>query len=113
MSDTPTPLMAVALTVLASWPATGPTLTFLQLLLGPAYAAFSSSLLLGILDPADELVASKGRDVLPGFECLGIRGQRLAQVGGKLVHHPAWQPRAAHAVTRLACALGASTVSRR
>jgi len=50
-------LSAGALAVLAPWPAAGPTLAFLQLLLGPANAAFSGHLLLGILDPADELVA--------------------------------------------------------
>jgi hypothetical protein len=33
------------------------SLAFLQLLLGPPNAALSSALLLGILDPADELVA--------------------------------------------------------
>jgi hypothetical protein len=39
----------------APWPAAGPTLAFLQLLLGPANAAFSGRLLFGILDPADEI----------------------------------------------------------
>jgi hypothetical protein len=55
--------------VLAPWPAAGPTLAFLQLLLGPADAAFSGHLLLGILDPADELVPGQRRDVLPSIEC--------------------------------------------
>jgi len=55
-----------ALAVLAPWPAAGPTLAFLQLLPGPSDAAFSGLLLLGILDPADELVAGQGRDVFPG-----------------------------------------------
>jgi hypothetical protein len=82
--------------VAASWPAAGPTLTFLQLLLGPAYATFSSLLLLGILDPADELVASQWRDVLPGIKCLGVADERLAQVGWKLVHDPARHLRTTH-----------------
>jgi DNA-binding NtrC family response regulator len=46
-----------AVAVLASWPAAGPALALLQLLLCPANAAFSGRLLLGILDPAYELVA--------------------------------------------------------
>ena len=66
--------------VLAPRPAAGPALAILQLLLCPANAAFSGRLLLGILDPADELVARQGRDVLPGIECRGVGHQRLAQV---------------------------------
>ena len=82
--------------MLASWPAAGPTLAFLQLLLGPANAAFSGHLLLGILNPADELVTGQGRDVLPGIECRGIGDQRLTQVPWKPVHHPTGHSRAAH-----------------
>jgi hypothetical protein len=40
--------------VLAAWPAAGPALTLLQLLLAPADAAFPSRLLLGILNPVRE-----------------------------------------------------------
>src|SRR5437868_7018590 len=92
-------LSAGALAVLAPWPAAGPTLAFLQLLLGPANAASSGHFLLGILDPADELVAGQRRDVLPGIECRGVGGQRLAQVSWKLVHHPTGHSRAAHRAT--------------
>jgi hypothetical protein len=53
-------------------PAAGPALAFLELLLGPADAAFSGHLLLGIVDPADELVAGQRRDVLPGIERRGV-----------------------------------------
>jgi hypothetical protein len=53
----------------APWLAARPTLAFLRLLLGPADAAFSGHLLLGILDPADELVPGQRRDVLPSIEC--------------------------------------------
>ena len=66
-----------AVAVLASRPAAGPALALLQLLLGPPNAALSGALLFGILDPADELVAGQGRDVLPGIECRGIGDQRL------------------------------------
>src|SRR5438477_12987935 len=45
-------LFTGALAVLAPRPAAGPALALLQLLLGPADAALSGHLLLGILDPA-------------------------------------------------------------
>src|SRR6188472_778150 len=76
------PLPDGAVAVFAPRPAAGPALAVLELLLGPADATFSGPLLLGILDPADELVARQGRDVLPGIECRGVGDQRLAQVGG-------------------------------
>ena len=82
--------------MLASWPAARPTLAFLQLLLGPANAAFSGHLLLGVLDPADELVTGQRRDVVPGTESPGVGDQHLAQVPWKLVHHPTGHSRAAH-----------------
>lgn len=83
-----------------SWPAAGPALAFFQLLLGPPDAALSGRILFGILDPADELVACQRRDVLPRSERRGVGDQRLAQVPGQLVYHPAGQLFAAHA-TRL------------
>src|SRR5439155_26477533 len=85
--------------MLAPWPAARPTLAFLKLLLGPANAAFAGHLLLGIFDPADELVAGQRRDVLPGSERRGVGDQRLAQVSWKLVHHPTGHSRAAHSAT--------------
>ena len=66
------PLPGGAVAVLAPRPAAGPALAILQLLLCPANSTFSGRLLLGILDPADELVACQGRDVLPGIECGGV-----------------------------------------
>jgi len=89
-------LSAGALAVLAARPAAGPTLAFLQLLVGPANATLSGHFLLGILDPADELVTGQRRDVVPGIECGGVGDQRLAQVGGKLVHHATRHSRATH-----------------
>src|SRR5437899_566927 len=85
-----------ALAVLATWAAAGPTLALLELLLGPANSAFSRHLLLGILDPADELVAGQRRDVLPDIECCRVGDQRITQVAWKFVHHPTGQSRAAH-----------------
>jgi hypothetical protein len=66
-------LFAGALAVLAPRPAAGPALAFFEFLLGPPNAPLSSHLLLGILDPADELIARQGRDVLPGSERLRVR----------------------------------------
>jgi hypothetical protein len=80
-------------------PAAGPTLAFFQLLLGPANTAFSGLLLLGILNPADELVASQRRDVLPCVESRGVGDQRLAEVSWKPVHHPTGHSRITHWVT--------------
>jgi hypothetical protein len=89
-------LGAGAVAVLAPRPAAGPALSFLKLFLGPPNATFSGGLLLGVLDPADELVASQRCDVLPGIECCGVGDQHLAQVRGQLMHHPAGHSLAAH-----------------
>ncbi len=83
----------------AAWPAAGATHAVLQLLLGPANSAFSGHCLLGILDPADELVAGQRGDVLPGIECRGVGDQCLAEVCRKLVHHPTGHSRVAHTNT--------------
>jgi len=85
--------------MLTPWPAAGSTLAVLQLLLGPANAACSCRRLLGILDPADELVAGERCDVLPGIECCEVGDQRLPEVCGKLVHHPTGDSRGAHRAT--------------
>jgi hypothetical protein len=98
--------------MLAPWPAAGPTLTFFQLLLGPANTAISGHLLLGILDPADELVAGQRRDVLPGIQCRGVGDQRLTQVSWKLVYHPTENSRVGHGAT-VAGSGRASSPSRR
>ena len=88
--------LAVALAVRASRPAARPAKAILQLLLSPANTAFSGHLLLGILDPADELVAGERRDVLPGIERRGVADQRTAQIPWKLVDHAARHTLAAH-----------------
>jgi hypothetical protein len=104
------PLSAGALAVPAPRPAAGPTPAFLQFLLGPANAPFSGHLLLGILDPADELVAGERSDVLPSIESRGVGDQRLEQVRGKLVNHPAGHSVADHrgrvAIQERACCRG-------
>src|SRR5215471_4152262 len=94
-----TRLFAVSLAVLASRPAARPALTFFQLLLGPADAPCSGRLLLGVLDPADELVSRQRRDVLPRIERGRIADECGAQVDGKLVDHASRHSRAAHSVT--------------
>src|SRR5271154_3363063 len=90
------PLPASALAVLAARPAAGPALSFLQLFPRAPDAALAGGLLLGILDPADELVAGQGRDVLPGIECSGVGDQRPTQVRGQFMHPPPGYPRLAH-----------------
>jgi hypothetical protein len=92
-------LCAGALAVLAAWPATGSTLALFELLLGAANAACARRRLLGILDPADELVAGQRCDVLPGIERRGVGDQRTPEVCWKLVHHPAGHSRGAHRAT--------------
>src|ERR1700681_3338370 len=89
-------LPAGAVAVLAPGPAAGAALAFLQLLLRPPNAALPGPVLLGILDPADELVAGQGRDVFPGIECRAVGDQRLTQVRGQLMHHPTGDSPAAH-----------------
>src|SRR5262245_2784926 len=83
------PLTTGALAMVAPGPTAGPTLAFLQLLLGSANPAFSRHPLLGVLDPANELIAGERRDVSPSLESSGIRDERLAQVCGKVVDYPA------------------------
>lgn len=70
-------LLAVPFAVVAPRPATRPPYAFFQLFLRPANAPFPCLLLLGVLDPADELVTGERSDVVPGVERGGIRHQRL------------------------------------
>ena len=90
------PLLACAVAVLAARPAAGPAQAFLQLLLGPPNTARPGGLLLGIFDPADELVAGQWRDVVPGIECRRVGLQRLTQVRGQFMYHPTGDSLAAH-----------------
>jgi hypothetical protein len=90
---------AGALAMLAAGPAARPALTLLELLLRSTDAPGSGRVLLGILDPADELVASEWRDVPPEVECRGVGDQRLAQVCRKAVDDPTGHTGVAHAVT--------------
>ncbi len=90
------PLAPAALPVLAPWPAARPALAVLQFFLCPANAPLSCRSLFGVFDPADELVASQRRYVIPRFPCRGVGLQRLAQVVGQLVHHPAEDALASH-----------------
>jgi hypothetical protein len=52
--------------------------------------------LLGILDPADELVAGQRRYVVPGIERRRVGGQSFAQIFREFVHHPTGHSLAAH-----------------
>jgi hypothetical protein len=64
-------LLAGAFAVVAPRPAARPTLAFLKLLPGSTNATFSGHLLLGVVDPADKLVAGQRRDVVPRSERRG------------------------------------------
>jgi hypothetical protein len=81
-------LLAGAFAVAAARPAARPTLGLLELLLGSANAALSGHRLLGVLDAADELVASQRRDVLPGIERRGVGDQSLRRSSGSLCTTP-------------------------
>jgi hypothetical protein len=85
-----------ALTMLAPRPAARSTLALLQFLLGAANASFARLLLLRILDPADELIAREGRDVLPRGQRRVVADQRRAQIGWQLVHDTTRHSRAVH-----------------
>ena len=104
-------LLAGAFAVAAPRPAARPTLALLKLLPRSANAAFSSHLLPGILDPADELVAGQRRDVVPGIERRRVGDQSFAQVFRKFVHHPTGHYLAAHK-TMVAAILDAREASR-
>ena len=52
-----------------------------------------------LLDPADELVAGEGCDVLPGVECHAVGDQCRPQVCRELVYFSTGHSRAAHGIT--------------
>ncbi len=85
-----------ALAVLAPRPAAGSALTFLKFLTCSTNSAFSGHLLLGVFNPADELIARQRRDVLPSVKGLGTSDQRHAKVWRKFVHRPAGHSLVAH-----------------
>ena len=85
----------------ASGPATRSALTLFQFFPGPANATFSSDLLFGIFNPADEFVSGQGRDIRPGVECRRTGDQRHTQVSRQLVHDPTGHSRVAHELTVL------------
>ena len=76
------PLPAGAVAVLTSWPAAGPALAFLRLLLCPPNAALSGGLLLGILDPplADQFYGERGGRLRDPFGQQWMLSQRIEQL---------------------------------
>ena len=98
-SGTGRPLSPRAFTVLAAGPAAGSTLAFFEFFLGATDTTFSSRELFGILDPADEFVASQGRDVIPRRQRTGIGRQCPSQVRGQFVYDAAGHPWTAHGPT--------------
>jgi hypothetical protein len=97
--------------MLAAWPTAGTPHTLFQLLLGPANTAFSRLLLLGILDPTDELVAGQRRDVLPRIQCSVVSNQRLTEIARELVHHPTRNSLPAHRATAVQAPGGLNPVT--
>ena len=69
----------------AAGPATGPPHALLELFLGPADSTVPGCLLLGILDPADELVASERGDIPPCRKRQGALDQRPTKIGRKII----------------------------
>ncbi len=74
--DSGQPLLAVALAVGATRPAAGSALTFVEFLDRAPDTAYAGLVLLGVLDPADELVASQRRDVRPRLDPGRVVDQR-------------------------------------
>lgn len=95
-------LSAVSLPVLAARPAAWSAFAFLEFLVGAPDATRPGDLLLGVFDPADELVSGQRRDVHPGFERRGAGDEGSTQIEGKLVHHPAWNASAPASPTLIA-----------
>jgi len=79
-------LLARSLAMFATGPAAGSTLALFEFFIGSSNSTLAGGLLLGVFDPADELVAGEHGDVVPGCERCGVRSQRLAEVGRKWVH---------------------------
>jgi hypothetical protein len=104
-------LSAGALAVLAAGPATRPALTLLEFFLGASDPTLSGGLPLGVIDPADELVARQRRDVSPRSQRPGVGQQCRTQVGGKLVHYPAGHRVTAHGARLIAELVKAGTLT--
>src|SRR5579863_10461421 len=85
-----------ALAVCATGPTTGSPHAVFQLLLSSPDAALTGLLLLGLLDPADELVAGERRDVVPRRERRRVLDEGQAQVPRELVDHTTGHARTAH-----------------
>lgn len=70
----------------ATDPAAGSALAFLQLLAGSRDAGQSGLGLFGIVDPANEFIAAKRREVLPQLKNSRVVLQRSLQISLRLVH---------------------------
>lgn len=78
--------VSVLLPMAATRPTAWAPLSFGQLIVGTPDAPLPRLVLLGILHPADPLVASQRCDVPPRFKRRRLRKERLSQVSGQLVH---------------------------
>jgi hypothetical protein len=84
-------------------PATGPALTLFQFLLGSTNPPLARYVLFGIINPADELIASERSDVIPRIECWSVGHERTAQIWREFMHYATRYSLSAHG-TRLTAA---------
>jgi hypothetical protein len=70
-------------------PTTGSALPVFEAGTAPFDPARSCFRFFGRLDPADPLIARKRRNILPRLQRFRVGGQRLFQVGGKVMDHTA------------------------
>src|SRR5690606_7555309 len=70
----------------AATPATGAPLAFVQLLDSPADSLRPGRCLLGILNPANELIAGDRRQAFPEINSALARGQGAGQIGRHFVY---------------------------
>lgn len=71
-------LVSGAFAMLTARPATGAPLTFFKLFFGASNATGASGFLLRVFDPANELVSSERRNVVPRLQCRRVRAQDVA-----------------------------------
>jgi hypothetical protein len=98
-------LAAGLLSVRTPGPAARSAHALFEFLAGATNAPLAGDRFLGVFDPTDELVASEGRDVVPGHRRGLARRQSLSQILGQLVDGSSW-PRDRTHVTSVEITIG-------
>jgi hypothetical protein len=108
-------LLTGSLSMCAARPTTGTALTLFEFFLGPTNPPLACHLLFGVIDPANELIASERRDVPPRIEGGIVRDERATQIGREFMDHATRYPLSAHLsrLTALQGELGVLTASQR